>query len=349
LVEITAIRATRDFQEVGEYTPDVNSWIAVNPDSELLGVTRAAGISHFQPVPRGGVVAGQSALMALDGWTPEQMAVRSPIGLHVFWPGFQLDTTPRESARDRSKWKSLEAQAKERRAKVRALEDFFEEARAFAKAKDAAAKGSAVDPRRNPSWEAMLPFARRDLPLVIHANEVRQIRSAVDWATTNGYPMILAGGRDAWMLTDLLVEKKIPVIYENIFTQPVRDTDRYDVHFRAPAVLHEAGVKVVISTGADSASLVKNLPHHAAHAMAFGLPEAEALKSMTLYAAQLAGVADRLGSIEAGKEASLFVSDRDILDVRANVQRMWIAGREVSLDNRHTRLYDKYRNRPAPR
>jgi imidazolonepropionase-like amidohydrolase len=130
---------------------------------------------------------------------------------------------------------------------------------------------------------------------------------------------------------------------------PARDTDAYDVHFRAPEVLRQAGVTVIFSTGVNSASLVKNLPYEAAQAVAFGYPAAEAVKGLTLYPARVAGMADRLGSIETGKDATFFAMDGDVLDIRANVKRMWIAGREVSLESRHTRLYEKYRHRPKPR
>ena len=138
------------------------------------------------------------------------------------------------------------------------------------------------------------------------------------------------------------------MVYGHTYTQPIRDTDGYDVHFRAPATLHQAGVQVTFSTGADSfnAALIQNLPYSAAQAVAFGLPETEALRGLTLYPAQLAGVADRLGSLEPGKDATLFAADGDILDIRSHVKRMWIAGKEVSLESRHTRLYEKYKNRP---
>ena len=242
----------------------------------------------------------------------------------------------------------MEEQAKERRAKIRATEDFFEEARAYAKAKESAAKGASPAPDGIPAWEAMLPYVRGELPIMVHADEVRQIQAAVNWAATNHYKIILAGGRDAWMAADLLASIKVPVVYAHTFTQPVRDTEPYDAHFRAAEVLRKAGVRVAFSIGADSfsAPLVKNLPYSAAQSVAFGLPEAEALKGLTLYPAQLAGVADRLGSIEAGKEATLFAADGDVLDLRAHVTRMWLAGKEVSLENRHTRLYEKYKNRP---
>jgi len=347
LEEIRAVRATVDEAEVGEFTPDVQSWIAVNPDSELLPVARANGVAYFEPVPQGSAVAGQSALLALDGWTTEQMTVRKPLALHVFWPRMELNMTPKEQAPDKAKWKSLDEQTKERAAKLRALEDFFKEAQAYAKAKDAAGKGEATAPTPDPSWEAMLPFVRGERSLVIHADEVRQIKSAVAWVATNQFKVILAGGLDAWRVAGLLATNRIPVIFEHVFALPSRDSEAYDAHFRAPEVLRKAGVTVAFTVGGGfAAALAKNLPYEAAQAVAFGLPADEAVKGITLYPAQIAGVADRLGSIEAGKDATLFAMDGEVLDIRANVKRMWIAGKEVSLENRHTRLYEKYKNRP---
>lgn len=346
LAEIDAVRATLDIREVGEYTPDVYSWLAVNPDSELLPVARANGVSHFEPVPAGAVLAGQSGLMALDGWTTEQMVTKKAVALHIYWPSLNLDATPKERSRDPKKWKSLEDQDKERKEKLRQIDDFFAEARAYAKAKDYGRDFQIV-----PAWEAMLPVVRGEIPVTIHADEVRQIRSAVAWAATNGLKMILADGLDAWRLADLLASNNVPVIFSRVFAQPSRETDGYSVNFSAPSVLNKAGVKITFSGGGDpggNGSLVKNLPYMAAQAVAFGLPADEGLKAVTLYPAQIAGVADRLGSIEVGKDATLFVADGDILDIRSNVKRMWIGGKEVSLENRHTRLYEKYKNRPKP-
>jgi imidazolonepropionase-like amidohydrolase len=352
LTEIGAVRATQDSTEVGEFTPDVESWIAVNPDSELIPVTRANGIAYFEPVPEGGVISGQSGLVATEGWTSEQRAIKKPIALHLFWPRMDLDASTRERGGRRGggggKGKSIEDQATERRAKMRATQDFFDEAKAYAKAKDASSKGSVSAPANIPAWEAMSPYVRGELPVMVHADETRQIKAAVEWAETNHYKMILVGGRDAWMSAELLASKKIPIIYSDTFTLPSHDTESYDVHFKAPEVLRKAGVQVVFGNGLTSmdAALTKNLPYSAAQAVAFGMPEAEALRGITLYPAQLAGVADRLGSIEPGKEATLFVADGNILDIRAQVKRMWVAGKEVSLENRHLRFYEKYKNRP---
>ena len=324
LVEINAIRATRDASEVGDYTPDVEAWAAVNPDSELIPVARANGITHFLPVPGGGIVAGQSGLMATDGWTTEDMTVRKPVALHVFWPGMELNTTPKEEFKDKSKWKSLEDQAKERREEIKALEDFFAEAGAYAKAREAGGQNGIPAKNIIPAWEAMLPYVRHDLPVMVHADDVRQIKSAVQWAATNSYRIILAGARDAWKVADLLATNKIPVIFERIYNQandlsatPARDTYRYDVYFAAPETLHQAGVKVIFSVGlgGEPASVTRNLPYFAAQAVAFGLPEDEALKGITLFPAEILGVADQLGSIEAGKEATLFAADGNLLDI----------------------------------
>jgi imidazolonepropionase-like amidohydrolase len=156
--------------------------------------------------------------------------------------------------------------------------------------------------------------------------------------------MILAGGRDAWKVAGLLASNHVAVVYTHTFTLPPRDTEAYDTQFKAAAMLYEAGVKLALAV--PSASLVKNLPYTAAQAVAFGLPEAAALKAMTLVPAEVLGVAERLGSLEAGKDATLIATDGPLLDIRTNVKRMWIGGREVSLENRHTRLHEKYRSRP---
>lgn len=345
LTELDAVRATDDMNEVGRFTPDVESWIAVNPDSELLPVARGNGIAYFECAPGGGVVAGKSAVVALDGWTTEQLTIKRAAALHVNWPEMELDTTPKEKFKDKEKYKSLEDQAKERTKKLKALEDFFLEARAYEKGRDAKSKEFKV----NPPYEAMLPVLRGEIPIVVHAQEIRQIRAAIKWAQTNHYKIIIAGGRDAWMAADALGASKIPVVYEMVFALPARESEPYDVYFRQAEVLRKAGVKVVFTGGQGNfnAAQARDNPYLASQAVAFGYPASEALKGLTLYPAQLLGVDARLGSIEAGKEATLFVSDGDILDIRSRVTRMWIAGKEVSLESRHTRLYEKYKNRPV--
>jgi len=344
LLEIDAVRATRDTTEVGQYTPDVASWIAVNPDSELIPVARANGYTHAQVVPSGGTVAGVSGLIQLDGWTIEDLTVEKTVALHLRWPGFGLDTTPRPPGKDAGP--SLEDQVRDRDRKLREIDTFFTEATAYSEARKAGGPGFRVVP----AWEAMLPFVRRERPLWIHADEARAIRSAAEWAVRRNYRVVIAGGRDAARGAAYLAEHRIPVVFEHVFTQPARDTDPYDVHYAAPAALAKAGVLFAFSEGTDQfgASNIRNLPYAAAQARAFGLSHEEAVRGLTLNAAKILGVSDRLGSLEPGKDATLFVADGDVLDLRANVRRLWVRGREVDLSSRHTRLYEKYRKRPVP-
>ena len=334
LMEIPAVRATVDTSEVGTYTPEVKSWLAVNPDSELIPVARANGITHFVPTPQGGTVTGQSGLMATVGWGYENMLHHSSVALHLFWPPMNINP----GADDAKK------QAKNRAKRLKEIDDFFEEARAYARSQ------SAPGHKGVPAWDAMLPWVRGEKPMIIHANSRVQIESAVKWATKRGWKSIIAGARDAWQIAELLAKHNVPVIFEHTFTLPTRDFDRYDAQFRAAGVLHKAGVKVVFSEGLArfAASNARNLPYSAAQSAAHGLPRAEALRGITLHTAEILGVAKRLGSIEAGKEATFFTANGDILEIRTQVKQMWIAGEKVSLDNRHNRLYKKYRSRPKP-
>ena len=349
LAEISGVRATLDLTEVGDYTPEVESWLAANPDSELIPVARANGIVCFEPVPQGGTVSGLSGLISVEGWTTEQRAIKKAMALHIFWPSMDLSPpSSQPGAPSQPPPRSLEDQARERRTKIRELDDFFEEARAYAKARTAAATGGTSPPALIPAWEAMLPVVTGEVPVMIHANELRQIQTAVAWARERKMKIIIAGGRDAGLVADLLGTNRIPVIFEHVFTQPQKDTLAYDFLFRTPELLRKAGTICALSIGADSfnAALTRNLPYAAAQCAAFGCPREEALRMITLNPAEIAGVANHLGSLSTGKDATVFSADGDILDARTNVKRMWIRGAEVTLSDRQTRLYDRYRNRP---
>ena len=337
LVEISGVRATVDDRETGEFTPEVESWLAVNPDSELIPVARANGITHFVPVPQGKLLAGTSGLVATRGWTNEDMLVRRRTAMHLFWPGQWL-TVPGPDAPEKTK--PLDEQARARREKVRAVEQFFADAEAWAKRP---AGSPAV-----PAWEAMRPVLAGEIPLMIHADGQREIRTALKWSESHPrLRLVLVGGRDAWMFADELARRKVSVIYSEVFTLPPQGSDAYDVQFRAPSILHRAGATLAISTGLADARNERNLPYLAAQAAAFGLPADAALAAITLVPAQLHGVADRLGSIEPGKEATFFVATGDILEIRSEVKRLWIGGVEQSLESRHTRLSERYRARPS--
>lgn len=338
LVEIPALRAAVDDKETGEFTPEVESWNAVNPDSELIPVARANGITHFAPIPQGKFITGSSGMMAARGWTIEDMLVRRHTAMHLVWPGHSLKVPGPNAPTDA---KSLDEQARERKEKVREIERFFADAEAWAKRDEKSPKV--------PAWEAMQPVLRGEVPLIVHANGQREIRAALTWSEAHPkLRLVILGGRDAWMHAEELAKHKVAVIYTEVFTLPSRGSDSYDVQFTAPSILHKAGVTVAISEGLEraSASGQRNLPYIAAQAAAFGLPADAALASITLVPAQIHGLGDQLGSIEAGKDASLFVSTGDILDIRSLVKQLWISGVEQSLESRHTRLAERYRSRP---
>lgn len=283
LTEIDSVRATRDMADVGDFTPDVYAWVAVHTDSELIPVARANGYACAQAVPSGGVISGHSALFSLAGWTIEDVAIQKAAALHVRWPSFTLNTP----SRDRSN--NLENQVRERDRRIQAIDDFFSEAEAYARLRAAAASesdSSSPLPGEGtlrkfpdgapviPAWEAMLPALRGEIPVFIHADETRQIRSAVEWAVKRKLRVVIAGGRDAWRVAQTLARENIPVVFDKVFTLPARDTDTYDVHYSAPAKLARAGVKVSFGGGESrlGSSDIRNIPYAAAQAVAFGLP-----------------------------------------------------------------------------
>lgn len=349
LTEINAVRATQDTTEVGEFTPDVEAWISVNPDSELIPVARANGFTHALVAPLGGVVTGTSGLIQTAGWGVEDMTVKPRVALHIMWPTLSINTTPKSAFRNPDEYQSPKEQAEERNNKLRQIDRFFDEAEAYAKARaalQASDKFNAI-----PAWEAALNAVSGKQPIMVHANYERQITAAVKWAQRRGYRIVVAAGLDAWRAADLLAKEKVPVVLDNVFRLPQRDTDPHDVNFKSAAMLHRAGVKVAHSVrmGNWGATEIRNIVYSAARSMAYGLPRETALQSITLHPAQILGVDKRLGSLTVGKEATFIAVDGDLFDIRSNVKRMWIGGQPVSLESRHTRLYGKYKNRPKPK
>ncbi len=343
LIEISSVRGTVDVAEAGTLNPTARAELAVNPASELIPVTRANGVLLALTAGRGGMIAGTSALIALDGWTWEEMTIRAPVAMHIQWPGMGIDRRPEAK-------KTVEEQIEAREKTLRELRDLFAQAAAYWQARRA--EGAKGVPRHDAdvAWEAMRPVIDHEIPLVIEANDVAQIRAALDWTAAEGLDMILAGGRDAWMVADELGRRRIPVIVNTVNALPARKYEPYDTPYTNAAKLAAAGVSVLFSTdpGGFGAANARNLPYEAAKAVAFGLPRAAAIRGLTLGAAQAFGVADRLGSLDQGKEATLILVAGDPLEAEAEVRGAWIAGREVDLGNRHRRLYEKYNARPRP-
>jgi imidazolonepropionase-like amidohydrolase len=340
LVEISAVRSTRDLVEPGALNPNVRAEVSVNPDSELLPVTRANGILTALVVPQaegGGLVAGTSALVELDGWTWESMVVRAPVGMHIRWPQVTFGAVPpgsdeAESARKRER--------EEAGRQLRLLDDLFDGARAYAKAKESGIVGFERDLR----LEGVGPVLAGEVPVFAHANDLGRIQSAIDFADRHRVKLVLVGGRDAWRIADQLAGRDIAVIFGPVQELPMRRWEAFDTPFTGPGRLIAAGVLTCVAGEGSSSSAMneRNLPYQAAQAAAHGLPKEEALRAITLYAAQILGAGDRLGSIDPGKDATLIVTDGDPLEVRTQVERAYIRGKPVDLDSRHTRLYEKY-------
>ena len=330
LVEIGSVNATLDSREGGSFNPNAQSWLAVNPDSELIPVTRSNGILLALTVPNGGLISGRSAVIQLDGWTIEELVVRKEIGMHIRMP-VELSPAPVEAGNPVAR--------PARNSSQKELRDFFDKARTYQKAR-------AADPSRHPidlRLEAMLPVLDKKIPVIVSADELRQIQSAVGFAIEQKINIILHGGYDSAECAALLKENDIPVIVSGTYRLPMHESDPYDAAYTLPDRLRRLGVKYCIaSVGKFAGTGVRNLPYHAANASAFGLPIEDALKSITLYPAQILGVDDRVGSLEAGKDATLFVCSGDPLDVSSSIDLAFVQGRRVDLNDRHKRLRDKY-------
>lgn len=349
LIEVGSVPATDDQSEMGMYNAHLVAATAIHPASELIGVTRANGITHALVAPRAeqdGVMAGQASLVHLDGWTVEEMAIEPSTAMVIAWPEivtrrFDFATFSfKDSAFEEAKEKALEKQNE--------LRDWLDASRHYRKAMNIEKPRASRDLR-------LFHLARvldGGLPVIVQADNERDIEAAIEFSEQEGLHMILAGGRDAWKLAGLLAEKEINVILSATQSLPREEDDPYDTPFRAPGVLAEAGVKVAFGSGATggyggSAHAARVLPYEAAMAAAYGLPGEDALKALTLWPAEILGVAEQLGTIEPGKLANLIVTTGDPLKIQTEVRHLVIDGREVSTDNRHRRLYERYRSRPS--
>jgi imidazolonepropionase-like amidohydrolase len=342
LTELESVRGTQDNTEVGTVNPNVRAEVEVNPESELLQVTRVNGVTTALTVPRGAAINGTSALIHLDGWTFEDMTLKAPVGLHVSWPNM----TPVRGFREN---RSDEEQKKARDAAVDAIRKAFDDARAYEKA--LAAEGSAGIPRhdRDVKWDAMRRAVRGELPVYFHASSLNQIKAVLAFVDEQNLKhVVLVGGYDADRVADELKARDIAVICEPTLQVPRRRWESYDAAYTLPARLAAAGLRWCLSDGGAgfTAMNARNLPYHASMAAAFGLSRDEALKGVTLYPAQIFGVADKIGSIEPGKIADLSITNGDLLDESTVVEQVYIAGKPISMENRQTRLFHKYDARP---
>jgi len=345
LVEVPqGANGTVDLSEVGEFNPNAKAIIAVNPHSAHIAVTRVEGVTNTVTAPTGGLISGQAALINLLGTAPKEMAVVPQAALVINYPrvggggggGFG---GPQQQPANLSE--TLEANARQ----VEEIRKMLRDAEAYGRSQDAYAKDKSLPrPDRIVVLESLVPYVRGQQPVIFRAEREAEIRGAIKFAEEMKLKPVILGGNDAWKVASLLKEKSVPVILTGVLSLPVREDDAYDTLYENPAKLQQAGVLFAISTG-DAGPEVRNLAQYAGMAAAYGLSKTEALKSVTLYPAQIMNVADRLGSIEVGKMANLVVTDGDLLEIRTRIRYLLIDGRSVVLSSRHTELNDAFKNR----
>jgi len=346
LVEVgQGASGTVDTAEVGDINPNAQAIIAVNPHSAHVGVTRVNGVTNVVTAPRGGMVAGQAAVINLLGTAPRDMALVPNAALFVNFPrltatgrGAEFFVAPQAPT-------DITAAATARDRQVEQLRKMLRDADAYGKAQDAYASDPRL-PRPDVSvvLASLVPYVRGARPVIFDVDRAVDIRAAIRFADEMKLKAIILGGEESWRVAPLLKEKNVPVILNTTFGLPRREDDFYDANYETAAKLARAGVRFCISTG-DNGAHVRDLPYHAGMASAFGLARDEALKAVTLYPAQIFGVSDRIGSIETGKTANLVITDGDLLEARTNVRYLFINGRQIPLVSRHTELFEQFKNR----
>ncbi len=340
LSEISAVRETSDVAELGNFNPQLRASIAVNPDSEHIPVTRANGITTVLALPDGQMISGQASLIDLNGWTTEEMELKRSAAMHLHMPTigggggrgegrfFGAGRLPYEEAK-----KNFEKQMVE-------LNNFFEEARRYAQAKTARQPGF----QPNLKLEAMIPVIEGKTPLLVTAVRERAIRDAIAFSDKQKIKIILCQASDADKVSDEIKKRDIPVVLGPTLSLPLEEDAAYDRPFDTPANLYKAGVK--FSFGTFSNEFSRNLPYQAAAAIGFGLPREEAMKAITINAAQIFGVANQVGTIEEGKSADFMVTNGDPLEEPTQIKQLFIRGKVVDLENKHHQLYERYKARP---
>jgi len=348
LREIGAVSATVDETETGDFNPDIVAATAVLPSSEHITVTRAAGITEVLAVPASGgmdsfgasgLLGGQASAIHLSGWTINDLLIKKSAAMVINWP--TIETRSFDFSTFSVKEKPFTDAKQEYQKKVDELADWLERARHYVQAMGHAGP---ADYDRDVRLESLAPVVRGQLPVLVFADQARDIRNAVEFCDKQKLKMILAGGAEAYKVKDLLRSKQVPVILSPVLAAPSEEDDAYDRLLTQPAELKAAGVQFAFASFDNS--FARRLGQNAANAVAHGLSYDDALKAVTLYPAQIFGLADQFGTLEPGKIANLIVTNGDPLELTTDVRYLFIRGQLTSMDNKQLRLYEKYNNRP---
>jgi imidazolonepropionase-like amidohydrolase len=332
LTEIDAVRATRDFNDVGELNPHVRSQVAFNVESRVIETVRTNGVMLTQSTPRGGSISGSSAIMFLSGWNWEDATVLADDGIHVNWPastqggGWWAEPAPKSRNTNYQKEKQD-------------IMDFFTLAEVYAKGT------KTVDDLR---LEAMKDCFEGTKRVYFHADGMQQILDIIEFVEKYKlkYPVIV-GGYEAHMVGKRLIDAKIPIMLNRIHSLPEREEDDVNLPYMLPALLQKQGILFCIQNAGDMEAMnTRNLPFQAGTAMAFGLTEEEALQAISLNPCKILGISDKFGSLESGKSATLFISKGPALDMKSNqVSCLIFHGQIESTENFQYKLYQKYKKK----
>ena len=340
LQEVGSQEETQDFDEIGDVTPQMKALTAINVSSVHIPITRVSGVTTTLSVPQGALMPGTAALVNLHGYTPEQMAT-----------GFEAVVLNFPMSGRRGRWDRREQEAIDKATKeaVEKLDDVWEQAVLYARI-DSARVVRTPDGQMayQPEFSALLPVVRRTMPLLVEANSATDIIQAIEWLADKDVDAILTGVSEGWRVADRIAEAGLPVITGPVLGLPTRVSDRYDRTYQNAALLAQAGVTVALRTD-DGMQNYRNLPFHAGFAVAYGeklgFDRQAALEAITITPARIFGVDDRLGSIEVGKSATLFVADGDPFEPATQVTALFIDGYQVPLVSRQSELYEEYLDR----
>jgi imidazolonepropionase-like amidohydrolase len=333
LLETEQVRATDDRSELDNEHPEIQAWVSINPDSDLITVARSSGIMTALVFPEGGTISGQPSAIRLDGWTTEDLAIEESLGVIVKWPLIH----PVSSRFSRRSGSDQSGRARERLKKI---DTYFGDAEAWLAAKE-------TDPTIpfNARFAALAGVIAGDAPLFIDASRASQIESAVAWSKRRGYNIVIVGGTASAECAPLLARHEVPVMIKGMHRLPMSRHADHDAVYRTPERLRKAGVLFSIGNGSGEPQHERNLAHQAGTAGAYGLPAGAALRSITLSPAEIVGIDDRLGSIEEGKSATLIITTGNPLEITSDVLVSFIDGRRIDLSNRQKTLVNKYREK----
>ncbi|MBL7910733.1 MAG: amidohydrolase family protein [Bacteroidia bacterium] len=333
LHDAEAVRATKDFAEVGNINPHIRSLIAYNTDNIIIPTVKTNGILYTQVTPREGLISGSSSVMALEGWNWEDAVLKADDGIHLNFPkAIKRKFTEEEGL-------SVAAN-KNYTTEINYLYKFFADAQAYCAMPTPAEK--------NIRFEAMRGVFNGTANLYLHAEKAKDILSAINFAKKYSIKKpVIVGGKESYKITSVLKKNNIPVMLNRVNDLPDNADDDVDIVYRTPYLLQKDSILFCLQLEGDMEAMQsRNLPFNAGVAVAYGLTKEQALTSISYSAAKILGIEKETGTLEEGKLASLIVSDGDILDMKTNnIILAYIAGKSVNLINKQTELYQKYKTK----